>query len=901
MGWRWGESRRKWGARWRLWTHPPCLVLLLLGLSTSGAAAAEWTAHTLGGEAAAAPIYGISCPTESLCVGVGGNNTIVSSTDPTGGPWNAIDADEGVVPGSPNQREIKGVSCPSTTLCVAVSLLGKVLTASEPTGGASAWSIADLSPGGPNIHLYGVACTSTTFCVAVGGEGTIATSTDPAGGAAAWSVTHLPVPLQLRGVSCDSPTFCVAVGDTGADSRPLPTNSGEVVSSTAPLAGLWAQVEPPGSHASLYGVSCPSTSLCVSGDLFGNVVGTASPTGPASGWASFPVGGTVQITGADCVSTTQCLLVDNNGNALTSAAPLAGSGAWTLQNLVPYSYEPFIPNALWSASCASAEFCAIGGTGEVLTSTDPAAPPAPAPTAKGGAGSGAKKQPAKHKARPKRPKVILIGTFDAVVPHGKGLLQYRFHVKPKFQVRGFVCSFDHRKMHRCRSPQRFRVGLGRHHFRVAAIGWTGLRGPIERTANEVCRYSVTPTRCLKHLPKPPGAVPAADASARPAPFATPPAPRPSDGVAALGLGLLGKLPPGNAVISPDSIATALAMVGTGATGPTADQIASTLGLNTGVPGVFDDVGRLQRAIDSAQARAGTGHPGAPTLTIANGLFVQSGFALKPEFVGGLGEHFGAAPESVDFGGDSPGAVAAINSWTSAHTNGVIPELFSELSPETRLVLANAVYLKAKWRHEFEKSDTYPAPFHRTGGDVTAEFMHQENRFLYGSGPGYQAVDLPYRGSKLSITVVLPTGGGSVGALEGRLRKGGLGPITHKLSLATVNLTLPRFQLHTEASLNPALEALGMKLPFSEAADFSGITSAAPLRIGEVRHVADIKVNEEGTEAAAATGVTVTVKSATAWPRPIVTFKADHPFLFFVRDDKTGAVLFAGRLTDPQGT
>jgi serpin B len=392
-----------------------------------------------------------------------------------------------------------------------------------------------------------------------------------------------------------------------------------------------------------------------------------------------------------------------------------------------------------------------------------------------------------------------------------------------------------------------------------------------------------------------------NASARLTIPGTPSAPRASDGVAALGLSLLGKLPPGNAVISPDSVATALAMVGTGAVGPTADQIASTLGLNTGVPGVFDWVGRLQRAIDSAQARAGTGHPGAPTLTIANGLFVQSGFALKPEFVGGLSEQFGVAPESLDFEHDAPGAVAAINSWTSAHTNGVIPKLFSELPPETRLVLANAVYLKAKWRHEFEKSDTYPAPFHRTGGDVTAEFMHQENRFLYGSGPGYQAVDLPYRGSKLSMTVVLPTGGGSVGALERSLRKSGLGPVVHKLSLSTVNLTLPRFHLDTEASLNAALDALGMKLPFSEAADFSGIASGAPLKIGEVRHVADIKVNEEGTEAAAATGVTVKVESAPAWSQPIVTFKADHPFLFFVRDDKTGAVLFAGRLTNPAAT
>ncbi len=875
----------------------PCLAFLLAVLPTTGAAGAEWTGHALGGEAAGAQLFGISCPSTSLCVAVGGNNTIASSTEPTSGNWKAIYAGEGVFPGSPNQRQIKGVSCPSTTLCVAVSFTGKIITSTEPTGDASAWTVADLDPDGPNVHFYGVSCPSTTFCAAVAGGGTIAVSTDPTGGPAAWSVTHLPEPLELRGVSCDSPSFCVAVGDNGTEIHPAATNLGEVVSSTAPLAGLWTQAELPGSHGSLYGVSCASTTLCVSGDMFGNVLATYEPTGPASSWASFPLAGTVQITAADCVSVSRCLLVDNNGNALTASEPLAGSGAWTLQNLIPYSTEPLVPNALWSASCPTAEFCAVGATGRVLTSTDPTAPPPSAPTAKGVTGSGARKKPAKQ-ARPTRPEVILLaGPAAVVAPHGKVPVQYRFYVKRKFQVRGYACSFDGRKMRRCRSPQRFHVGVGRHHFRVAAIGWTGRRGPTVGTTTQVCRHSAVPNTCLQHVP-PGRGPPPVDTAARPTFPGTPPAPRASTGVAALGLGLLGKLPPGNAVISPDSIATSLAMAGTGAEGQTADQIASTLGLSGGDPGVFDQVGRLQRAIAAAQAAAGAGHPGAPTLTIANGLFVQSGFALKPEFVGGLGEDFGAAPESVDFEGDPAAAVAAINSWTNAHTDGVIPKLFSELPPQTRLVLANAVYLKAKWRHEFKKADTYPAPFHRGGGDVTTEFMHQANRFLYGAGPGYQAVDLPYGGSKLSMTVVLPTGGGNLGGLEARLRKSGLGPIVGKLSPASVKLTLPRFHLDTEASLNGALEALGMKLPFSEAADFSGIVAGAPLQIGEVRHIADIKVNEEGTEAAAATGVTVEVASAPAFPGPVVTFKADHPFLFFVRDDKTGAVLFAGRLTNP---
>lgn len=179
-------------------------------------------------------------------------------------------------------------------------------------------------------------------------------------------------------------------------------------------------------------------------------------------------------------------------------------------------------------------------------------------------------------------------------------------------------------------------------------------------------------------------------------------------------------------------------------------------------------------------------------------------------------------------------------------------------------------------------------------------MGQTETFEYATGPGYQAVDLPYRGSTLSMLVVLPRKSGSVAGLEGQLREVGLATVVDGLSSRVVELEMPRFHLKTEAELNGPLKALGMKLPFSEAAEFSGIAAAGSLKIGEVRHVADIKVNEEGTEAAAATGITETAESERA-PVESVVFKADHPFLFFVRDDDTGAVLFAGRLTNPQGT
>ena len=365
---------------------------------------------------------------------------------------------------------------------------------------------------------------------------------------------------------------------------------------------------------------------------------------------------------------------------------------------------------------------------------------------------------------------------------------------------------------------------------------------------------------------------------------------------AFGLDLLGA-GSGNRVISPDSIATALAMAGTGAKGETAAQIAA--GLHSS-PGRLGSFGGLQHTLASEAASAAAGDPEPPQLTIANGLFVQEGFPLVPAFTTGLQDHFGAAPEAVDFIGDLPGAIATINAWTSQHTEGVIPALFSELPAETRLVLANAVYLKAKWQARFKKGDTYRQRFHADAGSTEVEFMHQTTRLPYGGGAECecQAVELPYEGSTLSLLVVLPSAKSSVAALGRRLSRSGLGGVVRGLKPRTVELSLPRFHLHTETELVPPLERLGMKAPFGEAADFSGISEAAALKIAAVKHIADLKVDEEGTVAAAVTGVTVTVKSAPGIPPDAVTFDADRPFLFFIRDDQTGAVLFAGRLADP---
>jgi serpin B len=363
-----------------------------------------------------------------------------------------------------------------------------------------------------------------------------------------------------------------------------------------------------------------------------------------------------------------------------------------------------------------------------------------------------------------------------------------------------------------------------------------------------------------------------------------------------GLDLMRAQGPGNLVLSPDSIAAALAMTGTGGVGRTAEEIARTLHLKG--PAAFAAVGDLQRAIAARQAAAAVGDPEPPTLEIANGLFLQEGLPFAPAFLSGAQQRFDAIPETVDFEGDPTGALDAINGWVGERTKGLIPRILDSLPPEMALALANAVYLDADWQHPFKKSDTRSGVFHTAAGEVTVDFMHQIGSLRYGAGPGYKAVALPYHSSTLSLLVMLPVRQ-KLGALQHRLDGRGLARIADSLAPREVVLSLPRFHLNTDTDLTAVLKRLGMPTAFSEAANFSRITTAVPLKVAFVKHAADFTVDEEGTVAAAATVGGVTKKSAgPPHSRDAVIFNANRPFLFFLRDVRSGAVLFAGRLTDP---
>ncbi len=423
-------------------------------------------------------MFGISCPSTSLCVAVGGNNTIASSTSPAGGltDWKVVYAGPGTLPTTPNSifpgRQIRGVSCPSAQLCVAGTFEGNIYTATNPTGNADAWSVTDIDGEGPNVHIRGVSCASHTLCVAVADKGRIFTSENPTGGPAAWSAIQLAESLQFRGVSCASRSSCVAVGDFGV-----------IVSSSDPTGGApaWKQVTSAVGESHLFGVSCVIPPLCVTGNAGGNLITSVNPTDVLPQWSMTPGGASVQITGASCVSSSLCAATDSNGDVLTSTDPTGGPGAWDLTNILPYpGVDETAPNHLFGVSCPSSSLCvAAGNRGQIFTSEDPFAR-SPTPIVQ----AGKKKRP-----RPKRPRT----TIAKQPPPGIELhrrtvrVMFRFFARKHARVRGFVCQLDRRPLKRCRSPKRYRVGLGRHVLRVRAIGWTGLKGPPARARFEVCK------------------------------------------------------------------------------------------------------------------------------------------------------------------------------------------------------------------------------------------------------------------------------------------------------------------------------------------------------------------------------------------------------------------------------
>jgi serine protease inhibitor len=352
---------------------------------------------------------------------------------------------------------------------------------------------------------------------------------------------------------------------------------------------------------------------------------------------------------------------------------------------------------------------------------------------------------------------------------------------------------------------------------------------------------------------------------------------------------------GNVLFSPYSISMSLALLSAGADGDTKKQILDALHWGKTSASPTEDFGALDRHLESATQ-------GDDILTVADGLWRQQGGDLLPAFIKTAQSDLGAEVRDADFINNAPAAQAAINNWVSLKTSGKIHDLIpaGSLNGSSRLVLVNAVYFKGRWEHPFKASGTRPRPFF-VGQDqsVMVPTMSETDMLKVVSVPACDIVELPYNGGGLSMVILLPKAHDGLGSLEQLLTPTSLFEWLASLDFAkqqNTNVMLPLFKMTYSVDLSEALEQAGVTAALSEHdADFSMLDGRRDLHVSAAVHKAFVDVSELGTEAAASTYeafVTLGVESYRE-------FNVDHPFIFLIRDNSTGCLLFLGRVVDPR--
>ncbi len=354
--------------------------------------------------------------------------------------------------------------------------------------------------------------------------------------------------------------------------------------------------------------------------------------------------------------------------------------------------------------------------------------------------------------------------------------------------------------------------------------------------------------------------------------------------------------PGNLVFSPYSISTALAMTYLGANGQTAREMAETLHFPNDGKALDSGFATLRALID------GEGEKRPYRLHTANALWGQLGLNYRAEFLRRAEASFGAGLRPVDFLEDPQGARKTINDWVERQTLDKIKDLLAppNVTKDTDLILTNAIYFKGSWAIPFPKAGTRDVPFRNGKESKPVPTMHLTSQFGYLETDSFQALDLPYVGNDLSTVILLPKKVDGLAALESSLASPSVEGWLAKLSRQKVEVALPRFKLEASSELAKTLASMGMPSAFGRGADFSGITTDRGLHLSAVIHKAFAEFNEEGTEAAAATAVTAIRAMAIVPQKPPVLFRADHPFLFLIRDVRSGSILFLGRVVNPEG-
>jgi serpin B len=351
---------------------------------------------------------------------------------------------------------------------------------------------------------------------------------------------------------------------------------------------------------------------------------------------------------------------------------------------------------------------------------------------------------------------------------------------------------------------------------------------------------------------------------------------------------------GNLFFSPESISTAFAMAYAGARGDTASEIAKALHFTLPPE-------RLHPAMGALLANLNAAHDGYQ-LRVADALWAEKDYTFLDDYLKLTSTDYGAGFNRVDFKGAPDAVRLTINQWVEQQTADKIKDLLQPgvLTPAMRLVLTNAIYFKGNWQTQFDKAQTRDEDFHLSAAQtVKAPLMNLQGRFNYFNGGTFQVLEIPYKSGDLSMIVFLPNDVNGLSALEQSLTASSTQQWLGQLRPGSkVILTLPRFKMTQQFELAGTLGAMGMPQAFEKnVADFSGMTGKRDLWISAAIHKAFVDVNEEGTEAAAATGIVMRSMAVTREQPPIV-FRADHPFLFLIRDNRSGGILFMGRVTDP---
>jgi serine protease inhibitor len=350
----------------------------------------------------------------------------------------------------------------------------------------------------------------------------------------------------------------------------------------------------------------------------------------------------------------------------------------------------------------------------------------------------------------------------------------------------------------------------------------------------------------------------------------------------------------NTIVSPLSIALALGMTYNGASGSTKSAMAETLGIaaisdeefNRNNQSLLDRIQKADRAVE---------------IEIANAVWAQSGFPIEGDFLRLCREFFGATPESLNFSENPQGAASHINDWVRRSTRGKIGEIVKDLSRSTVLVLTDAVYFKGQWTVPFDQKETRTRSFHLSGDrSVNVQMMAQRGEFRYLETDSFQAIRLPYASGQFAMYVFLPRTSSGLPDFLHSLNERNWNQWSSSLVIRKGRILLPRFESTYGRKLNHALTEMGMGVAFGPDADFSRISPPPrQLRISDVEHKTYVKVDEQGTEAAAATSVGIVAKLVR--PTQLFEMLVDHPFFCTIVDEHSRAMLFAGVVTNPAQT